>query len=52
MTLLFGNVLTWLCPLFLFFVLDRLFILSEEQKTAESFGNDYFEYERSVRHWL
>lgn len=47
-----GNVLTLLCPLFMFLVLDRMFIPYEEEKMAASFGQDYLNYKQRVRRWL
>ena len=47
-----GNVLTLFCPVFMFLVLDRMFIPFEEEKMAASFGETYLNYRQSVRRWF
>ena len=47
-----GNILTLFCPVFMFVVLDRMFIPYEEEKMVSSFGEMYLNYRQSVRRWL
>ena len=47
-----GNVLTLFCPVFMFVVLNRMFIPFEEEKMTSSFGETYLNYRQSVRRWL
>ena len=47
-----GNVLSLLCPLFLFIILNWMFIPFEEEKMESAFGEKYLEYKKKVRRWL
>ena len=38
--------------MFMFIVLDRMFIPFEEEKMAASFGEAYLNYRQSVRRWF
>ena len=51
-SILSGNILSALCPLILFLILDRMFIPYEEEKMEATFGEEYLEYKRRVRRWL
>ena len=51
-SVLSGNILSALCPLIFFLILDRMFIPYEEEKMEAAFGEEYLEYKRSVRRWL
>jgi protein-S-isoprenylcysteine O-methyltransferase Ste14 len=47
-----GNVLALVCPVFMFLILDRMFIPYEEEKMTGTFGKEYLEYKQLVRRWL
>jgi protein-S-isoprenylcysteine O-methyltransferase Ste14 len=51
-SILSGNILSLLCPLLFFLVLDRMFVPFEEEKMENTFGKEYLEYKQSVRRWL
>ena len=52
LSILSGNILALLCPLFFFFVLDWTFIPYEEEKMENAFAREYVEYKQRVRRWL
>jgi len=52
LSILSGNVLALLCPLFFFFVLHWMFIPYEEEKMENTFAREYVEYKERVRRWL
>jgi protein-S-isoprenylcysteine O-methyltransferase Ste14 len=52
LSVLSGNILALLWPVFFFIVLDRMFIPYEEEKMENTFGPEYLEYKRKVRRWL
>ncbi len=51
-SILSGNILSLSCPLFMFGVLNWMFIPFEEEKMEKSFGQNYLEYKKRVRRWL
>ncbi len=51
-SILTGNILTLICPAFLFCVLNWMFIPYEEEKMENTFGGQYLAYKQKVRRWL
>lgn len=51
-SVLSGNMLSVLCPMCFFVILDRMFIPYEEEKMERTFGKDYLEYKQIVRRWF
>jgi protein-S-isoprenylcysteine O-methyltransferase Ste14 len=51
-SILSGNILSFLSPLFFFAVLNWMFIPYEEEKMENTFGEKYREYKKRVRRWL
>jgi len=47
-----GNLLSFAGPLFIFLVLNFVFIPYEEEQMIEQFGDAYREYMRRVRRWI
>lgn len=52
LAVLCGNVLALLSPLFLFCLLNWMFIPYEEEKMENTFGKDYLNYKQKVRRWF
>ena len=51
-SILSGNILALLCPVFFFCVLNWMFVPYEEEKMENTFGGEYLEYKQKVRRWL
>jgi protein-S-isoprenylcysteine O-methyltransferase Ste14 len=51
-SILSGNLLSFLSPLFLFVILNWMFIPYEEEKMENTFGGKYLDYKKRVRRWL
>jgi len=51
-SILSGNILSFLSPLFFFVILHWMFIPYEEEKMENTFGENYLEYKKRVRRWL
>ena len=49
---LFGNVVSFLGPVFFFLVIHFMFIPFEEAKAEREFGEQYRVYKQKVRRWL
>lgn len=52
LSLMLGNALSFIGPLVLFIIIDRMFIPYEEEKMERELGEDYRAYKRTVRRWL
>jgi protein-S-isoprenylcysteine O-methyltransferase Ste14 len=50
--LLFGSATPWLVVPAFVLLIERLFILPEERKLSEAFGQPYEDYRKRVRRWL
>jgi len=50
--ILLGSIITFIFPLFMFFVLDFLFIPFEEENLERIFKNKYLDYKNKVRRWI
>ena len=50
--ILLGSLITFVFPVILFLVLDRIYIPLEESQMEEIFGADYIEYKQAVRRWV
>lgn len=49
---LLGSLITFVFPIVLVLILDKLYIPSEEKSLEELFGGEYLEYKRRVRRWI
>lgn len=52
MAIFLGSLITFIFPVILFLILDRIYIPLEESRMEERFGVDYIEYKQAVRRWL
>jgi protein-S-isoprenylcysteine O-methyltransferase Ste14 len=52
LAVLLGSLITFLFPITLFLILDRLYIPSEEKVLERIFGKQYLEYKKRVRRWV
>lgn len=52
LAILLGSLITFLFPVLLLLILDRVYIPSEEKTLENTFGDDYRTYKQSVRRWL
>ena len=52
LAVLLGSLIPFFFPIALFLILDRLYIPSEEKRLAETFGQPYLDYKKSVRRWF
>ncbi|UCC51316.1 MAG: isoprenylcysteine carboxylmethyltransferase family protein [Anaerolineaceae bacterium] len=50
--MLLGSVSTFLFPILLLLILDKLYIPSEEKLLEEMFGQRYLDYKQRVRKWI
>lgn len=49
--MLLGSLITFVFPVALLLILDRLYIPSEEETLEKLFGDEYLEYKRGTRRW-
>jgi protein-S-isoprenylcysteine O-methyltransferase Ste14 len=49
---LLGSLITFLFPIALLLILDRVYIPFEEAKLYDTFGEEYVKYRKKVRRWL
>jgi protein-S-isoprenylcysteine O-methyltransferase Ste14 len=47
-----GSVITFVFPLMLLLILDRVYIPAEEETLENMFGDEYLTYKHRVRRWL
>ena len=47
-----GSVITFVFPLMLLLILDRVYIPAEEETLENMFGDEYRTYKHRVRRWL
>ncbi len=52
MSVLVGNVLSFVFPVLFFVIIDRMFVPYEEEKGEKEFGKKYLEYKKKVRRWI
>jgi len=52
LSILSGNVLSFITPVFCYVILNFKFIASEERKMESDLGKEYLEYKAAVRKWL
>ena len=52
MSVLIGNVISFVFPVLFFVIMDRMFIPYEEEKGEEEFGKKYLDYKKKVRKWI
>lgn len=52
LALMLGTLGTFLFPILLFILLDRIYVPIEEQQMVLSFGDSYATYRKEVRRWL
>ncbi len=52
LSLFLGTALSFLTPIFLFIVLNDIFIPREEKRLKEVFGEKYLKYKQRVKRWL
>ena len=51
-SLLLGNIASFISPVILFLVINYMFIPFEEEKGERDFGQEYLNYKKKVRRWL
>ena len=51
-SILFGNVLSFIFPFLFFIIMDRVFLPFEEEKTVRDLGKKYLNYKNKVRRWV
>ena len=51
-SLLLGGLVTFICPLIFFIIIQRLFIPLEEKNMEKQFGKRYLKYKSKVRRWI
>lgn len=49
---LLGSLITFVFPIVLVLILDKLYIPSEEKSLEELFSEEYLKYKRRVRRWI
>lgn len=47
-----GNLLSFICPIFFFSIINWMFIPYEEEKMEKEVGKEYLEYKNKVRCWI
>ena len=50
--ILLGSAITFIFPLLLLLIMDRLYIPSEEKSLEQTFGQQYLAYKQRVRRWI
>ena len=50
--ILLGSLITFVFPVALLLILDRLYIPAEETRLEKIFGEEYLEYRQKVRRWI
>jgi len=50
--ILLGSLITFVFPVALLLILDRLYIPAEETRLEKTFGQEYLEYRQQVRRWI
>lgn len=50
--ILFGSLITFVFPVVLWVILDRLYIPTEEMRLERIFGDEYLQYKQKVRRWI
>jgi protein-S-isoprenylcysteine O-methyltransferase Ste14 len=50
--ILLGSLITFVFPVALLLILDRLYIPAEETRLEKIFGQEYLEYRQKVRRWI
>lgn len=52
LSILLGSVITFVFPIALILILDRVYIPLEEKKLKKAFGEDYLHFRQNVRRWI
>ena len=52
LSILLGNVLSFIIPVLFFIIIDRMFIPFEEEKNTKTFGKKFLDYKKRTRRWL
>ena len=52
LSLYLGSLITLVCPILFFFLMERLFIPVEEKNLEMSFGAEYHKYRAKVHRWI
>ena len=52
LSLYLGSLITLVCPILFFFLMERLFIPVEEKNLEMSFGAEYHKYRAKVHPWI
>ena len=50
--ILLGSLITFVFPIVLLLILDRLYVPSEEERLETRFGKEYLAYKHRVRRWI
>ncbi|MCG2462915.1 isoprenylcysteine carboxylmethyltransferase family protein [Flavobacteriaceae bacterium F89] len=50
--LLTTRVINFVFPIIYFFIMDRLFIITEEANLKKEFGKQFLDYKRQTRRWI
>lgn len=51
-SVLLGNIFSFVSPIIFFLVINYMFIPFEEEKGEEEFGKEYLEYKGKTKKWL
>jgi len=51
-SIIIGTKITFLFPLVLFIILDKIYIPIEEKRLEDLFGQKYLHYKKRVRRWI
>ena len=52
LSLLLGNLVSFICPIFFFSIINWMFIPYEEEKMKIEIGSEYLKYKKNVRRWI
>lgn len=51
-SIIFGNVLTFISPIIFFLVTNFIYVKREEKLMEQIFGKKYLDYKKKVRRWI
>lgn len=52
LSILFGNLISFICPILFFIIINWMFIPYEEEKMEKEMGREYIEYKKTAGRWL
>ena len=52
LSVLFGNLISFISPVLFFIIINWMFIPYEEEKMEKEMGEEYVEYKKTARCWL